>query len=42
MFKPLQADEIVACLKRIIKSLQHWNKYGGRQGYLQFIEQYIV
>ena len=40
--KPLQVEEIVACLKRIKKSLQRWNKQGGRQGYLQFIEQYIV
>jgi hypothetical protein len=41
-FKPLQVEEIMACLKRIKKSVQRWNKQGGRQGYLQFIEQYIV
>jgi hypothetical protein len=40
--EPLQVEEIIACLKRIRKSLQHWNKQGGRQGYLQFIEKYIV
>jgi hypothetical protein len=41
-FKPLQVEEIMACLKRIKKSVQRWNKQGGRQGYLQFIEKYIV
>ena len=41
-FKPLQVEEIMACLKRIKKSVQYWNKQGGRQGYLQFIEKYIV
>ncbi len=41
-YKPLQLEEIMACLKRIKKSVQRWNKQGGRQGYLQFIEQYIV
>ena len=40
-FEPLQVEDIVACLKRIRKSVQYWNKQGGRQGYLQFIEQYI-
>lgn len=40
--EPLSLAEIVACLKRIQKSVQRWNKRGGRQGYLQFIEQYIV
>jgi len=38
----LQVDEIVACLKRIRKSVQKWSKRGGRQGYLKFVEQYIV
>lgn len=39
---PLQVDEIVACLKRIRKSVQKWTKRGGRQGYLKFVQQYIV
>lgn len=38
---PLTVDEIVACLKRIRKSVRTWNKRGGRQGYLKFIEQYV-
>jgi hypothetical protein len=35
---PLTVDEIIACLKRIRKSVQKWSKQGGRQGYLKFIE----
>ena len=39
--KPLTLDEVIACLKRIRKSIQRWNKEGGRRGYLQFIAQYV-
>ena len=38
---PLSLDEIQACLKRIRKSLQTWNKRGGRRGYLEFIDQFV-
>lgn len=36
--KPLALDEIMACLKRIRKSVELWTKQGGRQGYLYFID----
>ena len=36
--KPLTLDEIMACLKRIRKSIELWTKKGGRQGYLYFID----
>ena len=36
--KPLALDEIMACLKRIRKSVELWTKNGGRQGYLYFID----
>lgn len=39
---PISVDVIIASLKRIRKSVQKWNKRGGRQGYLQFIDQFIV
>lgn len=39
--KPITADEIVACLKRIRKSVQRWTKEGGRRGYLTFIEGFV-
>src|SRR5574341_2382802 len=44
-FKPqppsISVDEIMACLKRIRKSVDLWNKEGGRQGYLYFIDNNI-
>ena len=39
--KPLRLDEIMACLKRIRKSIDLWTKQGGRQGYLYFIDNNI-
>ena len=39
--KPLTLDEIMACLKRIRKSVELWTKNGGRQGYLYFIDNNI-
>ncbi len=35
-------EVIVACLKRIRKSIQKWNKRGGRQGYLTYVHQFLV
>jgi len=39
--EPRTPDEIVACLKRVRKSVQRWTKRGGRQGYLSFVSQYV-
>ena len=39
--EPVSLDVIVACLKRIRKSVQTWNKQGGRQGYLTFIQRFV-
>lgn len=39
---PLSLDEIVACLKRIRKSIQFWSKQGGRQGYLNYVNGFIL
>ncbi|HRX04420.1 MAG: hypothetical protein KDH08_20985 [Anaerolineae bacterium] len=38
----LTIDEILACLKRIRTSVKRWTKDGGRQGYLTFIDKFIV
>jgi hypothetical protein len=35
-------DVILACIKKIRKSVERWNKRSGRQGYLQFASQFIV
>jgi len=40
--EPLSVDEIMDCLKRIRKSVDLWNKQGGRQGYLYFIDHNIT
>jgi hypothetical protein len=39
--EPVSVDVIVACLKRIRKSVEKWNKQGGRQGYLTFVERFV-
>lgn len=39
--QPLAPDEMVSCLRRIRKSVKLWTKEGGRQGYLNFVSQYI-
>jgi hypothetical protein len=38
---PITAAEIVACLKRLRKSVQFWTKAGGRQGYLNYISEFV-
>lgn len=40
--KPILVEEIIACLKRIRKSVETWNKQGGRKGYLQYIDQFLL
>ncbi len=40
--EPIALTDMVACLKRLRKSIKRWNKVGGRQGYLNFVQQYIV
>ena len=39
--KPLTATDMEVCLKRLRKSVQFWNKSGGRQGYLNYIVNFI-
>ncbi len=38
---PLTPDIIAACLKHIQNSIEFWNKERGRQGYLDFVRQFI-
>ena len=37
----LTTDEILLCLKRLRKSVQKWSKHQGRQGYLNFVNEFI-
>ncbi len=34
-------SDILACLRKIRKSVERWHKRGGHQGYLQFVSEYI-
>jgi hypothetical protein len=34
-------SEILACLRKIRKSVERWNTRGGHQGYLQFVSEYV-
>lgn len=38
---PLSMDELLACLKRVRKSVQVWNKREGQQGYLRFVAGFV-
>ena len=38
---PLPLEDMVACLRKLRKSVDFWTKRGGRQGYMQYIEQYV-
>ncbi len=40
--EPITLDELVACLKRVRKSINFWNREGGRQGYLTFVSRFIL
>jgi hypothetical protein len=39
--EPKRVDEILLCLRRILKSVNRWNRSGGQRGYLTFIVQYV-
>lgn len=37
----LDVEEVIACLKRIRRSIEMWKKEGGRHGYFEFIDQFL-
>ena len=39
--EPLTVSEIIACLKRIRRSIEMWNKRGGRRGYFNYVDQFL-
>ena len=39
--EPKTTDDILACLKRIRKSVRLWTKQGGRQGYLSYVTSFF-
>ena len=38
---PIPLEDMVACLRKLRKSVDFWTNRGGRQGYMQYIEQYV-
>lgn len=34
-------EEIIACLKRIKKSIEFWQKRGGRRSYFEFVSRFL-
>jgi hypothetical protein len=34
-------DEIIQCLKRVQRSVEMWQKKGGRRGYFDFISEFV-
>lgn len=38
---PRGVEELVACLRRIRKSVRQWTKERGRRGYLNFVKEYL-
>ena len=38
---PTAPEEMILCLKRLVKSVQNWTRRHRRQGYLKFISQFI-
>ena len=34
-------EEILSCLRKIRKSVERWNSRGGKQGYLNFVKEYV-
>ncbi len=39
--EPLDVPTLALCLKRLVKSVNKWTKHGGRQGYLNFMTQFV-
>jgi hypothetical protein len=39
--EPITLDELLACLKRVRKSIKKWNRRGGQRGYLNFVSQFL-
>ena len=38
---PIALADMVDCLKRIRRSIEMWNKEGGRRGYYEFVKEFV-
>ena len=39
--EPIALNDLIACLKRIRRSIQKWNRDYGRRGYYDFVRQFV-
>jgi len=39
--EPIALNDLIACLKRVRRSIQRWNRDYGRRGYYDFVRQFI-
>ena len=39
--EPITLEVIIACLRRIEKSVEKWSKRFGKRGYLTFVKEYV-
>jgi hypothetical protein len=39
--EPISAEDLLACLRKLRKSVDFWTEQGGRQGYLKLIEKFV-
>jgi hypothetical protein len=42
ILEPIALSDLIACLKRVRRSIQKWNRDYGRRGYYDFVRQFIV
>lgn len=38
---PKTLDEIIACLQRVLRSIEMWQKEGGQRGYYNFVRRFV-
>lgn len=38
----LSVSELIACLKRVRKSIEMWKKEGGNRGYFEFVDRFFL
>lgn len=39
--KALSLQEVIDCLKRLRRSVEYWQKEGGRRGYFEFVDGFL-
>lgn len=39
--EPIALNDLIACLKRVRRSIQKWNRNYGRRGYYDFVSQFV-